>query len=97
MGDFSPNTSLYDLITSLAPNELPSFKNPTILYMRQEVIGLPALKEKTLRQLGLLTGRAILRLLDKTEQATLVFHYYNLYSFFRNKYVVRLILRLFLF
>ncbi|XP_032520884.2 tether containing UBX domain for GLUT4 [Danaus plexippus] len=70
MGDFSPNTSLYDLITSLAPNELPSFKNPTILYMRQEVIGLPALKEKTLRQLGLLTGRAILRLLDKTEQAT---------------------------
>lgn len=66
-GDFSPNTSLYDLIISLAPNELPSLNNPTILYMRQEVVGVDALKEKSLRHLGLIKGRAILRLLDKAE------------------------------
>ncbi|XP_046968534.1 tether containing UBX domain for GLUT4 [Vanessa cardui] len=66
-GDFTPNTSLYDLIMSLAPNELPNLHNPTISYMRQEVTGVNALKEKSLRQLGLIAGRAILRLLDKTE------------------------------
>ncbi|CAH0729773.1 unnamed protein product, partial [Brenthis ino] len=66
-GDFSPNTSLYDLIISLAPNELRSLNNPTIMYMRQEVVGVDALKGKSLRQLGLIKGRAILRLLDKTE------------------------------
>ncbi|XP_047534689.1 tether containing UBX domain for GLUT4 isoform X1 [Vanessa atalanta] len=66
-GDFTPNTSLYDLIMSLAPNELPNLHNPTISYMRQEVTGVKALKEKSLRQLGLIAGRAILRLLDKTE------------------------------
>ncbi|XP_039755286.1 tether containing UBX domain for GLUT4 isoform X1 [Pararge aegeria] len=66
MGDFAPNTSLYDLIISLAPNELPSLENPSISYMRQEVTGIPALKEKSLRQLGLIAGRAILRLLDKS-------------------------------
>ncbi|XP_047504565.1 tether containing UBX domain for GLUT4 [Pieris napi] len=65
--EFSPHTSLYDLIISLAANELPTMKNPTIMYMRQEVIGILALKEKSLRQLGLITGRAILRLMDKTE------------------------------
>ncbi|XP_041987500.1 tether containing UBX domain for GLUT4 [Aricia agestis] len=70
-GDFSPNTSLHDIVIALAPEVLNSLQNPMITYMRQEVIGLPAFKEKTLRQLGLLTGRAILRLLDKihTEQA----------------------------
>ncbi|CAH2091124.1 unnamed protein product [Euphydryas editha] len=66
-GDFSPNISLYDLIMTLAPNELQHLKNPTISYMRQEVIGVSALKDKSLRQLGLIAGRAILRLLDKTE------------------------------
>ncbi|XP_072947378.1 tether containing UBX domain for GLUT4 [Epargyreus clarus] len=68
-GDFPSKTTLFDLISSLAPNQLEALKNPTIMYMRQEVIGIAALKEKTLRQLGLLTGRAILRLLDKAEEA----------------------------
>ncbi|XP_049874062.1 tether containing UBX domain for GLUT4 isoform X2 [Pectinophora gossypiella] len=67
--DFPPNTSLYELITSLAPSALKSLENPTILYMRQEVTGVPALKEKTLRKIGLLGGRAILRLLNKAEDA----------------------------
>ncbi|XP_021181445.3 tether containing UBX domain for GLUT4 [Helicoverpa armigera] len=67
--DFAPNTALYDLIISLAPGELNSLDQPTILYMRQEVVGEPALKEKTLRQLGLIKGRAILRLLNKQAEA----------------------------
>ncbi|KAJ8716097.1 hypothetical protein PYW08_013382 [Mythimna loreyi] len=67
--DFAPNTSLYDLITSLAPGELNSLDLPTVLYMRQEVVGETALREKTLRQLGLIRGRAILRLLNKQAEA----------------------------
>ncbi|XP_013190543.2 tether containing UBX domain for GLUT4 [Amyelois transitella] len=67
--DYCPNISLHDLLTSLAPNEYTSFNNPTILYMRQEVTGEPALRQKTLRHLGLISGRAILRLLNKDEEA----------------------------
>lgn len=67
--DFAPNTSLYDLIISLAPGELNSLEQPTVLYMRQEVVGETALREKTLRQLGLIRGRAILRLLNKQAEA----------------------------
>lgn len=64
--NFPPNTCLYDLLTSLVPNEINDIPQPTIIYMRQEVVGVHALKEKTLRQLGLLGGRAVLRLLNKT-------------------------------
>ncbi|XP_053606325.1 tether containing UBX domain for GLUT4 [Plodia interpunctella] len=67
--DYCPNTSLHDLLTSLAPSEYTSLNNPTILYMRQEVIGEPALRQKTLKHLGLISGRAILRLLNKDEEA----------------------------
>ncbi|XP_063828194.1 tether containing UBX domain for GLUT4 [Ostrinia nubilalis] len=67
--DFSPNTSLFELITTLAPTEFKTLRQPTILYMRQEVIGESALRGKTLRQLGLMSGRAILRLLNKAEEA----------------------------
>ncbi|KAL0822516.1 hypothetical protein ABMA28_004567 [Loxostege sticticalis] len=67
--EFPPNTSLFDLITALAPAEFKTLRQPTILYMRQEVIGEAALRGKTLRQLGLMGGRAILRLLNKAEEA----------------------------
>ncbi|CAH0694121.1 unnamed protein product [Spodoptera exigua] len=67
--DFSPNTSLYDLVISLAPGELNSLEHPTIMYMRHEVVGENALRGKTLRQLGLIGGRAILRLLNKQTEA----------------------------
>ncbi|XP_026730511.1 tether containing UBX domain for GLUT4 isoform X2 [Trichoplusia ni] len=67
--DFPPNTSLYDLIVSLAPGEFNSLQQPTISYMRQEVVGQSALQGKTLRQLGLIKGRAILRLLNKQEES----------------------------
>ncbi|KAJ2944380.1 hypothetical protein O0L34_g18382 [Tuta absoluta] len=67
--DFPPNTSLYELVTSLAEYELHSLQNPTVMYMRQEVTGLTAMKKKTLRQLGLMSGRAILRLLNKADEA----------------------------
>ncbi|CAG4947717.1 unnamed protein product [Parnassius apollo] len=66
-GTFPPSTSLYDIIITLAPTELSSLEHPTIMYMRQEVTGVSTLKDKSLRQLGLITGRAILRLLNKTE------------------------------
>lgn len=65
--DFPPTTSLYDIVISLAATELTMLQHPTILYMRQEITGVSALKEKSLRQLGLIKGKAILRLLNKVE------------------------------
>ncbi|XP_075979255.1 tether containing UBX domain for GLUT4 [Anticarsia gemmatalis] len=67
--EFPPTTTLYDLVISLAPLEIGSIQQPMILYMRQEVVGETALRDKTLRQLGLIKGRAILRLLNKQEEA----------------------------
>ncbi|KAI8426248.1 hypothetical protein MSG28_005153, partial [Choristoneura fumiferana] len=67
-GEFPPNTSLFELANTLAPAELSSLTHPTILYMRQEVTGELALRDKTLRQLGLIGGRAVLRLLNKAEE-----------------------------
>ncbi|XP_073947189.1 tether containing UBX domain for GLUT4-like [Choristoneura fumiferana] len=67
-GEFPPNTSLFELANTLAPAELSSLTHPTILYMRQEVTGELALRNKTLRQLGLIGGRAVLRLLNKAEE-----------------------------
>ncbi|XP_028031112.1 tether containing UBX domain for GLUT4 [Bombyx mandarina] len=67
--DFNPNIALYDMIMKLAPNEFGSLLNPCILYMRQEVVGVDALKLKSLRHLGLIKGKAILRLLNKLEDA----------------------------
>ncbi|KAG6462699.1 tether containing UBX domain for GLUT4 isoform X2 [Manduca sexta] len=69
MGEFTPNTTLHDMITSLAPEEISMLEQPSILYMRQEVTGISALKQKTLRQLGLIKGKAILRLLNKVGEA----------------------------
>lgn len=70
MADFPPSTSIFDIVTSMAAAELSSIVNPAILYMRQEVIGVSAMKEKTLRQLGLIGGRAVLRLLNKADVQT---------------------------
>lgn len=67
--DFAPTITLYEIVSSLAPLELSSLQHPTILYMRQEVTGVNALRDKTLRQLGLIKGRAVLRLLNKAEEA----------------------------
>lgn len=67
--DFPPTTTLYDLVNTLAPVEVGAIQQPTILYMRQEVVGETALRHKTLRQLGLIQGRAILRLMNKEEEA----------------------------
>lgn len=68
MADFLPSVSLYDIASSLAPKELEVYQNPTMLYMRHEIVGVSAMKDKTLRQLGLLGGRAVLRLLNKSEE-----------------------------
>lgn len=38
--------------------------------MRQEIYGVEAFKQKTLRQLGLLSGSAILRLINKSPEDT---------------------------
>ncbi|GBP19847.1 Tether containing UBX domain for GLUT4 [Eumeta japonica] len=66
--EFSPTVSIYEILIILAPEEMKVFEHPTVIYMRQEIQGLKALQEKTLRQLGLISGRAILRLLNKSPE-----------------------------
>lgn len=70
--DFPPTTSLYEVVSSLAATELAMLQQPTMLYMRQEITGVSALKEKSLRQLGLIKGKAVLRLLNKVESGKYV-------------------------
>lgn len=65
-GEFPPSTSLYEVVSTLAEAELTNIEHPMVMYMRQEIFGIEAIKEKTLKQIGLLSGRAILKLLNKS-------------------------------
>jgi len=53
--------SLWGVIKKLCPDEADPNSNPVIIYMRSEVSGVKALEETTLRSLGLIGGRAMLR------------------------------------
>lgn len=61
-GNFTPSNTLLDVLNNLCPNDLKS--NAVIIYMRREVHG-DALKETCLRDLGLTSGRAMIRLIHK--------------------------------
>ncbi|KAM7347378.1 tether containing UBX domain for GLUT4 [Cochliomyia hominivorax] len=63
---FVPDDNLWNVLMKLqGEDELKKFKSPVILYMRQEILGEEELSKKTLKSLGILEGRALLRLLDK--------------------------------
>ena len=53
--------TLWNVIETLSPNEADPESNPVIIYMRREICGVEALKNTTLRNLGLTGGRAMLR------------------------------------
>lgn len=65
---FKPNTTLLEIVQQLCPDEL-SANDLTFVFMRTEV-GSDKLGETTLKDIGLMGGRAIVKLkhgLEKTE------------------------------
>ncbi|KAH8338491.1 hypothetical protein KR059_006939 [Drosophila kikkawai] len=64
-GDFSPNDTVWQVVQKLCETQVLGYESPIIVYMRSEVIGQEKMQETTLKSLGILEGRAIMRLIDK--------------------------------
>lgn len=63
---FTPDDNLWHVLQQLQGDAgLQKFESPVILYMRREILGKEQLSTTTLKSLGILEGRALLRLLDK--------------------------------
>lgn len=62
---FTPADNLWEVVKQLAGEAIEQFQSPVILYMRQEIMGKDQLVKTTLKSLGILEGRALLRLVDK--------------------------------
>lgn len=67
-GQFKPNTTLLAIIQQLCPNELTGDPNLFAIYMRTETAH-DKLGEITLKDLGLISGRAIVRLVHRDPNA----------------------------
>ncbi|XP_016987113.1 tether containing UBX domain for GLUT4 [Drosophila rhopaloa] len=63
--DFSPNDSLWQVVQKLCETQVKGYESPVIIYMRSEVIGQEQMHQTTLKSLGILEGRAMMRLIDK--------------------------------
>lgn len=66
-GTFKPITTLLDIITQLCPNELTGV-DLFAIYMRTEITS-DKLGDTTLKDLGLISGRAIVRLVHRDPNA----------------------------
>ncbi|XP_050425420.1 tether containing UBX domain for GLUT4 [Adelges cooleyi] len=66
-GEFTPNQSLWDVIQSILKENAANYDSPAIIYTRMEIIGKEQLQKKSLKDIGLVGGKALLRLLNKSE------------------------------
>lgn len=66
-GKFKPNITLLDIVKQLCPNE-PIGEDFFAIYMRTEVSS-DKLESTTLKELGLISGRAIIRLIHRDPNA----------------------------
>ncbi|KAH8232494.1 hypothetical protein KR032_008251 [Drosophila birchii] len=64
-GDFSPNDTVWQVVEKLCESQVVGYESPIIVYMRSEVIGQEQMRQTTLKSLGILEGRAMMRLIDK--------------------------------
>ncbi|KAH8258163.1 hypothetical protein KR038_007196 [Drosophila bunnanda] len=64
-GDFSPNDTVWQVVQKLCESQALGYESPIIVYMRSEVIGQEQMRQTTLKSLGILEGRAMMRLIDK--------------------------------
>lgn len=65
-GEFKPSNSLWQVIEELGSEVLKTYSSPVAIYMRQEIIGKERMAETTLKSLGIIEGRAMVRVLNKT-------------------------------
>lgn len=63
MSEFMPNVTLAEILKNLNVNE--DFEKVTLIYMHREISGTEALKNTTLKLLGINNGKAILRLVHR--------------------------------
>ncbi|XP_034486714.1 tether containing UBX domain for GLUT4 [Drosophila innubila] len=64
-GEFLPSSTVWHVVQELCMTQLEAFESPVIIYMRSEVIGVQQMQNTTLKSLGILEGRAMMRLIDK--------------------------------
>ncbi|XP_043518609.1 tether containing UBX domain for GLUT4 isoform X2 [Frieseomelitta varia] len=63
MTEVTPNTTLAEILQNVNFNE--DLEKITLIYMHREISGSEALKNTTLKSLGLINGKAVLRLIQK--------------------------------
>ncbi|CAI6350848.1 unnamed protein product [Macrosiphum euphorbiae] len=61
-GEFSSNQNLWEIIQILLKDNFSNYESPAIIYTRMEIIGKEQLQQKTLKDIGLVSGKALLRL-----------------------------------
>ncbi|XP_060649389.1 tether containing UBX domain for GLUT4 [Drosophila nasuta] len=64
-GEFSPSATVWHVVQELCLTLADSYESPVIIYMRSEVIGVEQMQKTTLKSLGILEGRAMMRLINK--------------------------------
>ncbi|XP_071862228.1 tether containing UBX domain for GLUT4 isoform X2 [Bombus fervidus] len=67
MNEFTPNVTLAEILKHVNFNE--DLEKIILIYMHREISGLEALKNTTLKSLGLVNGKAVLRLIQKRPQS----------------------------
>lgn len=68
---FMPSDSLWAVIEKACPEEIRNTpKVPVIVYMHREIVGIESLSKTLLKDLGLTSGRAVLRLAFRDSEAT---------------------------
>lgn len=53
--------NLWEVIKTLLKDDFTNYESPTIIYTRVEIIGKEQLQQKTLKDIGLVSGKALLR------------------------------------
>lgn len=66
-GEFPSSQNLWEIVLTLLKDDFINYESPTIVYTRMEIIGKEQLQQKTLKDIGLVSGKALLRLLNKKE------------------------------
>lgn len=64
-GEFPPSSTVWQIVQELFSIQVEAYESPVIIYMRSEVIGEEQMRQTTLKSLGILEGRAMMRLIDK--------------------------------
>lgn len=64
-GEFAPTTTVWQVVENLCLSQSKGYDSPVIVYMRSEVIGMEQMQQTTLKSLGILEGRAMMRLVNK--------------------------------